>query len=122
MSVIDSNYTLQLKLSNYIGAKIVQIEDDEGFIEDCLVIPIKKNDLSVSKSNNVYAKLFMTKSMNGTIKGWSHYLRMKVGREAYNKMLELGYSVPYLGNAKPSSWDLNLNSCNHKVKNEIDLR
>lgn len=117
MSDLDSNYTLQLKLSNYLGSRIMPIEDEDGFIEDCIVIPIKKNDLSVSKSKNVYAKVFMTRSLNGNIKGWSHYLRMKVGREAYDKMLKLGYSVPYLGNAKPSSWDLNLNKGNCKVRN-----
>lgn len=117
MNELDANYTLQLKLSNYLGSRILPIENDEGVIEDCLVIPIKRNDLSVSKSKNVYAKAFMTRSMNGNIKGWSHYLRMKVGREVYNKLLSLGYSVPYLGNAKPSSWDLNIKGKDMKVKN-----
>lgn len=117
MSNLDSNYTLQLKLSNYIGSRIMSIENEDGLIEDCLVIPLKRNDLSVSKSKNVYAKAFMTRSMNGNIKGWSHYLRMKVGREAYDKMKALGFDVPYLGNAKPSSWDLNINDVNGRVKN-----
>lgn len=118
MNVFDANYTIQLKLSNYLGSRIMPIENEDGFIEDCLVIPLKINDLSVSKSKNVYGKAFMTRSMNGNIKGWSHYLRMKVGREAYDKMLSLGYSVPYLGNAKPSSWDLNLINTNERVKNK----
>lgn len=122
MANFDSNYTVQLKLSNYIGAKIMDIENDEGFIEPCLVIPIDTNDLSVSKNKDVYATMFMTRTVNGNLKGWTHYLRMKAGRERYNKLKSLGYDMPYLGNAKPSSWVENLKAMtNSKVKNDFGI-
>lgn len=116
----NENYTLQLKLSNYIGARIMPIENDEGFLEDCLVIPIDVNDLCVSSAKNVYAQMFMTKTLNGNLKGWTHYIRMKVCGERYRKLLSLGYEVPYLGNAKPSSWKFYDKKSNGKVKNTLD--
>ena len=120
MGVNDNNYTLTLKLSNYIGAKIMPIENDEGFIEDCLVIPIDKNDLYVSKNKNVYSSLFMTNTYNGNLKGWTHYLRLKMCGDKYRKLLSLGYDVPYLGNGKPSWWNDNVKKTGN-VKNNFDL-
>ena len=122
MSNIDTNYTIQLKLSNYFGSKIMDIENDEGFIEPCIVIPVDLNDFHVSKNNDVYATLYMTRTVNGNLKGWTHYLRMKAGRERYNKLKSLGYDMPYLGNAKPSSWNYNIKAMdNNKVKNDLGI-
>lgn len=117
----DKNYDVVVKLTNYFGSRIMPIENDEGFTEECLVIPLEQNGLRVSPSKNVYSNLYMTQTMNGCIKGWTHYLRMKVNKNTYKKLLGLGYSIPYMGNAKPSWWAENLKiSGNKKVKNTIE--
>lgn len=118
----DQNYTVKLKLSNYFGARVMTVENDEGFLEECLVIPIEQNDIYVAKNKDAYCQVYMTKTMNGNLKGWTHYLRMKVGKARYKKLLELGYEIPYLGNAKPSSWDTNIKAHNnYKVKNDLGI-
>lgn len=117
MKTDDKNYDLVIKLTNFFGARLMPIENEEGFIEDCLIIPLERNGLKPSPSKNVYANLYMTKTMNGCVKGWTHYLRMKVCKKAYAKLKELGYEIPYMGNAKPSLWSNNLNIKHDKVKN-----
>lgn len=116
----DLNYDIVLKLSNFFGSRIMPIENEEGFIEDCLVIPLERNGLKPSPSKNVYANLYMTKTLNGCIKGWTHYLRMKVNKNTYVKLKGLGYEIPYMGNAKPSSWKENMKKNDYKVKNILD--
>ena len=113
----DKNYDIAIKLSNFFGAKIMTIENEEGYFEECLVIPLERNGLKPSPSKNVYANVYMTKTMNGCVKGWTHYLRMKVNKATYSKLKSLGYDIPYLGNAKPSSWDKNLGVNDNRVKN-----
>ena len=113
----DKNYDIAIKLTNFFGARLMPIENEEGFLEECLVIPLERNGLKPSPSKNVYANVYMTKTMNGCVKGWTHYLRMKVKKDTYAKLKSLGYEVPYLGNAKPSSWDKNLAVNDNRVKN-----
>lgn len=120
MTNTDCNYDLVIKLTNFFGARLMPIENEEGFMEECLVIPLERNGLKPSPSKNVYANVYMTKTMNGCIKGWTHYLRMKVRKDAYVKLKSLGYEIPYLGNGKPSTWTDNLNVKQGKVKNILD--
>lgn len=116
----DKNYDLAIKLTNFFGARLMSIENEEGSFEECLVIPLERNGLKPSPSKNVYANVYMTKTMNGCVKGWTHYLRMKVNKTTYSKLKGLGYDIPYLGNAKPSSWTENLSVKDYKVKNILD--
>ena len=116
----DKNYDLAIKLTNFFGARLMSIENEEGSFEECLVIPLERNGLKPSPSKNVYANVYMTKTMNGCVKGWTHYLRMKVNKNTYSKLKGLGYDIPYLGNAKPSSWTENLSVKDYKVKNILD--
>lgn len=116
----DKNYDLAIKLTNFFGARLMPIENEDGFLEECLVIPLERNGLKPSPSKNVYANVYMTKTLNGCIKGWTHYLRMKVNKPTYSKLKSLGYDIPYLGNAKPSSWSENLSVKDYKVKNILD--
>lgn len=116
----DKNYDLAIKLTNFFGARLMPIENEDGFLEECLVIPLERNGLKPSPSKNVYANVYMTKTMNGCVKGWTHYLRMKVKKDAYLKLKSLGYEIPYLGNAKPSAWNENLKNKDYKVKNILD--
>lgn len=96
------NYVLRLKLLSFIGSKIVEIENDEGFMEKGVFIPLDINGLHVTDRGNVSLYAFVTERLAAAKNGTSHYLRMKISREALQKLYDLGYENPYIGEMKPS--------------------
>ncbi len=100
----NGNYILKFVLTNFHGSQIKMVENENGDLEECVCIPLERNDLKKNKKNQVTAYAFMTKAIFSNAWGWTHYLKQKVNPNFLKKMGSLGISCAYLGNAKDSNY------------------
>lgn len=119
------NYEALMKLSNFINARVEELEGIEGEKELCLVIPMEINGLFKTCNGNVYCKMFVNDKSSFASDGNTHYFRMKTNPTLNAKLVSLGYESPYLGTMKPSRFKTKFQENNDRlrkqfVKNDID--
>lgn len=114
------NYILRVILTKFFGARVEEMENEEGGIEPHVCIPMHRNNLKRNKNGDVSAYLFMTKSSIPDVFGWTHYLKLKTSTEHVKKMDSLGYKTPYMGNAKDSNIVMYKNEYNRKYVKASD--
>jgi hypothetical protein len=90
---------LKFKLTNFIGAFVSEIENAEGNIEECVCIPLNRNNLKKTHNNTVSAYCFVNQSKI-PLDGWTHYIQLKAAIDFVKKLNVSGYRLPYLGNIK----------------------
>lgn len=100
----EKNYELLIKLSNFVDARLMDIEDNDGVMERCLVIPIEKNSLIVTRFKTVYCEAYATEKTFACSDNNTHYLRQKLNKASREKLERLGYKPPYMGSMKPSRY------------------
>lgn len=100
----ENNYVVKIVLTNFIGARFAQVENEDGDFEECVCIPLDRNNLKKNRRNQTSAYAFMTVSQTPSEYGWTHYLKMKQDPNFIKKLNELGLNSPYLGNAKSSNY------------------
>lgn len=105
------NYNLTFNLTKFLGSRVVDMENQDGFMERGVFIPLDMNGLHVTKRGNVNAYAFVSERMGISVDGSSHYLRLKVPQEALKEINKLGYELPYIGCMKPF---------NHTTKYQYD--
>lgn len=106
-----SNYTMRLALTKFLGSRVVEIEDQEGFMEQGIFIPLAMNGMHVTNKGNVNAYAFVSERMGVSVDGSSHYIRLKVPQESLKSIKKLGYELPFIGSMKPM---------NHTTKYQYD--
>lgn len=94
-----TNYTMNINLSKFIDARVIENEDSAGVNELGIFIPIVKNNLTQYRGN-IYFNAFVTEKMCDTGDGKSHYIKQKVTKEHIQKLNDLGYESPYLGSLR----------------------
>lgn len=94
-----TNYTMNINLSKFIDARIIENEDNNGVSELGIFIPIAKNCLTQYRGN-VYFNAFVTEKMYDTGDNKSHYIKQKVTKEHIKKLNDLGYESPFLGSLR----------------------
>lgn len=100
-----NNYVAKIKLSNFLGSKVVDLENDEtGELEKGIFIPIELNSLFLTPRNQVIAWAFVNEKLHDTGDGFSHYLKLKTDKYHIKKLNDLGYETPYLGSMKTSTF------------------
>lgn len=99
-----TNYLAKVKLSNFIDARMHELEDNDGNMEMCLVIPIEKNALEVDKDKNVYCEMFVNEKTYDSRDGYSYFFKQKTNAKHVAKLDSLGYKTPYLGYMKISKF------------------
>ena len=87
-----------------MGARVCDVENENGEIEQCVCIPLDRNNLKKNPNGHVSVYLFMAKTTVASIYGWTHYLKMKLDPNFIKKINELGIDNPFLGNAKLKSY------------------
>lgn len=114
---IDMDKTiLKFKLTNFIGAFVSEIENAEGNIEECVCIPLSRNNLKKTHDNTVSAYCFVNKSKI-PLDGWTHYIQMKSSMDFVKKINTEGYRLPYLGNIRQEkSYSVDFKDKNNFVK------
>lgn len=94
-----NNYTMRFNLTAFIGSRVIETEDADGNLERGVFIPIYANCLYEDpKSHNVLCEAFVNACTYDTADTKTHYLMQKTSLEHVNKMNELGYKIPKLGN------------------------
>jgi hypothetical protein len=88
---------MRLKLTNFIGSKIVELENDDGFMEKGLFIPIDRNELYKNERNDIFIQAFVNEKTTNTNDGASHYIKQKVSKSHLAVLRDLGYESPVLG-------------------------
>lgn len=96
---MPNNYELNLNLSKFIDARIVENMDSAGVNELGIFIPLAKNDLKQFRGM-VYVNAFVTEKMYDTGDNKSHYIKQKVSKAHIEKLNSLGYKTPYLGSLR----------------------
>lgn len=97
------NYILRLTLTNFVCSRVIDIENEDGVSERGVFIPLDINGLHVTDRGNVSSHFFVTERMRTAIDGGTHYVKMKINKDALNRMNELGYENPYVGDMRPTS-------------------
>lgn len=105
------NYNLTFALTKFLGSRVVEMEDQEGFMERGIFIPLDMNGLHVTKKGNVNAYAFVSERMGVSVDGSSHYIRLKVPQESLKAIKKLGYELPFIGSMTPM---------NHTTKYQYD--
>lgn len=98
--ILKDTYVIKIILTKFFGASIQQVPNEEGVLEECVCIPIDRNNLKKNKKQQVTSYFFMSRRLVPDIYGWTHYLRMKCEPRFMKKMKDMGYEMPYFGNAK----------------------
>lgn len=99
-----ANYVLKLSLTKFLGARVCDVENEHGEMEQCVCIPLDRNNLKKNPNGHVSVYLFMAKTLTANLYGWTHYLKMKLDPNFIKKINDLGLDNPFLGNAKLKSY------------------
>lgn len=117
----SKNFLIRLVLTQFIGASIKMVDNEDGCLEECVCIPLERNNLKKTPNNNVNVYVFMNHTNKVNYYGWTHYLKMKISPVFLKKLKDLGMENPFLGNAKRENtiMDANLYANNYvKIKND----
>ena len=94
-----NNYTLRFNLTGFIGSRIVEVEDADGCMERGVFIPINVNALyEDKKTKHVLCEAFVNAKTYNLYDSKTHYLKQKTSVAHVEKLNELGYKIPSLGN------------------------
>lgn len=94
----------QICLTAFFGARVQSVENEDGEMEECVCIPIDRNELYRGYNGRVYASAFVNETNVASSRNWTHYLTMKASSGFVKKMTSLGYKMPFLGNLKKANY------------------
>ena len=97
------NYTMRMVLTNFIGSRVIDFENEDGISEKGVFIPFDMNGLHETERGNVAAHFFVTERMTATRDGSSHYVKLKMPKESLDRINNLGFETPFVGSMRPSS-------------------
>lgn len=116
---IPAHAILKFVLTNFLGARVDEVMNEEGNMERCVCIPLDRNNLHEGRTGKVSAYAFVNKTQNANQYGWTHYLKLKFNPNFANKVKELGYDIPYVGNLKPSNYVIFKNAYEEGLKPKV---
>lgn len=90
-------------LTNFIGSRVIDFENEDGISEKGVFIPFDMNGLHETERGNVAAHFFVTERMTATRDGSSHYVKLKMPKESLDRINNLGFETPFVGSMRPSS-------------------
>ena len=97
------NYTLRLLLTNFLGSRVMDVENQDGIMERGVFIPMDMNGLHETNRGNVAFHAFVTERMTACIDGSSHYIKLKMNADSLKRINEMGYETPFIGSMRPSN-------------------
>lgn len=115
-----AQYVVRITLTRFIGARVMDVENEFGDMETCVCIPLNRNNLKRHPNGNVSAYFFMVRQMKSNIYGWTHWLKMKLDPNFIKKINEMGIENPFIGNAKAKSYIAFKDAYDKKLVKESD--
>jgi hypothetical protein len=87
------NYEMRMKLTKFIGSRIIESEDENGVVERGVFIPIDKNCLFETENGDVLVAAFVNENMlaQGGKNNVSHIIKQKTNPKHAQKLRDLGY-------------------------------
>ena len=94
-------YYISLKLSHFLDARVTEMENADGVMEEGIFIPLKKNGIKKRRSS-ISVGLWASELKRNTF-SYSHCLRpyWGKGREWWKQLAQHGYYPQILGNMRP---------------------
>lgn len=96
------NYTVKIDLKKLDKTALMNIQGKDGMVQ-CVVIPVKDNNIFVSDKPNggIYLELKASEAREMKY-GQSHFLKKTVSKEAYSQMTkDERMSMPIIGSLSP---------------------
>ena len=95
-------YYISLKLSHFIDARVIEMENADGVMEEGVFIPIKKNGIRKRKTC-ISVGLIASELKRNTF-SYSHCIRpyWGKGKEWWKQLAQHGYYPQILGNMHPA--------------------
>ncbi len=97
------NFCMTINLMAFIGSKVIEVEDENGVLEEGVFVPIAKNELYKSHGR-VYFGAFITEKTYNTGDNKIHYIKQRVSKEHLAKLTSLGYKCPFLGSTYKTAY------------------
>ena len=94
---------MTINLMAFIGSKVIEVEDENGVLEEGVFVPIAKNELYKSHGR-VYFGAFITEKTYNTGDTKIHYIKQRVSKEHLAKLTSLGYKCPFLGSTYKTAY------------------
>lgn len=94
----SDDYILRFNLTGFIGARVVEVEDEDENLERGVFIPIDRNVLHEDEeTKHVMCEAFVNKLSFKTSDNRTHSLRQKTPMSHVDKLRSLGFDTPKLG-------------------------
>ena len=96
-------YRMRIMLTDFLRARIQEVENEYGELEKCVCIPIEDNGIYVTKGNSAIVDIEMIQTNIKSRFGWTHGVR----QVPYSSLLDVykshGVSLPFIGSGKKLS-------------------
>lgn len=93
-------YRMRILLTNFLRARIQEVENEHGELEKCVCIPIEDNKIYVTKGNSAIVDVELFKTNIQSRFGWTHGVR----QVPYSSLLDVykshGLALPFMGSGK----------------------
>lgn len=95
------NYKLKVTLSDYLGAYVKDMENENGEDEPYICIPLRRNGFIVGPTKKIYAYLLMKIPRIPLFNGWTHTVLMHAAQDVRDMVKAMGLTFPIIGKARP---------------------
>lgn len=93
-------YRMRILLTNFLRARIQEVENEHGDIEKCVCIPIDDNKIYVTKGSSAIVDVEMIKTNIQSRFGWTHGVRQVPYSSLLDAYKSHGLTLPFIGSAK----------------------
>lgn len=94
---------MRIMLTDFLRARIQEVENEQGDLEKCVCIPIKDNGIYVSKGNSAIVDIEMIKTNIKSPFGWTHGVRQVPFSSLLDAYKSHGVRLPFIGSGKKLS-------------------
>ena len=93
-------YRMRIILTNFLRARVQEIENEHGELEKCVCIPIEDNNVYITKGNSAIIDIEMIKTNIQSRFGWTHGVRQVPYSSLLNMYKSRGNKFTFIGNGK----------------------
>ena len=94
------DYFVTIRMTDFYGARVEVMENDEGEEEEYICIPRKSNDMLKTERNNILCTFRATVAERATNR-YTHVLKQVLSDEITDKRKKLGFKIPLIGHMRP---------------------
>lgn len=105
------NFIISVNLSKLNGTKVKELKTKDGETVECVIIPVKQNNIFVSEKSGAYLNLSARENKDQRYS--THSLVVNIDKEEYLKMSQKEKeNIPTCGNMSPVGFKRNIKKKN----------